>query len=112
MGNCGMKFELGEDGMNEVYREESARSAINNDCNVALKEIDKLHAENRLLKAKVEDLESFKANNGGQAEYWQAIALNEKRMRFQETEKGNFSLLMMMMAWIATFLMFGLVAGM
>ena len=98
--------------MNEVYREESARSAINNTCNVALKEMDKLHAENRLLKSKVEDLESFKANNGGQAEYWQAMALNEKRMRFQETEKGNFSLMMMIVALIATFLMAGLVAWM
>jgi len=98
--------------MNEVYREESARSAINNACNVALKEMDKLHAENRLLKAKVEDLESFKANNGGQAEYWKAMALNEKRMRFQETEKGNFSLMMMIIAFILTFIMVGLVAWM
>lgn len=98
--------------MNEVYREESARSAINNACTVALKEMDKLHAENRLLKAKVDELESFKANNGGQSEYWQAMALNEKRMRIQETEKGNFSLLMMIISFITTFLMAGLVVWM
>lgn len=98
--------------MNEVYKEESARSAINNACNVALKEMDKLHAENRLLKSQIDELESYKANNCGQLEYWQAMALNEKRMRIQETEKGNFSLLMMIIALILTFMMAGLVAWM
>ena len=98
--------------MNEVYREESARSAINNACNVSLKEMDKLHAENRLLKAKVDELESYKANNCCQAEYWQFMAKNEREMRLRETAKSDFSLLMMIIAWVLTFMMAGLVAWM
>lgn len=98
--------------MNEVYREESARSAINNACNVALKEMDKLHAENRLLKSKIDELESYKANNCGQAEYWQFMAKNEREMRLRETAKSDFSLLMMIIAWVLTFMMAGLVAWM
>ena len=98
--------------MNEVYKEESARSAINNACNVALKEIDKLHAENRLFKIKVDDLESYKANNCGQSEYWQFMAKNEREMRLRETAKSDFSLLMMIIAWVLTFMMAGLVAWM
>ena len=98
--------------MNEVYKEESARSAINNACNVALKEMDKLHAENRLLKSNVDELESYKANNCCQAEYWQFMAKNEREMRLRETAKSDFSLLMMIIAFILTFIMAGLVAWM
>ena len=65
--------------MNEVYKEESARSAINNASNVAIKEIDKLYAEIRFLRSRNDELESYKANNGGQGEYWQFMEKNEKR---------------------------------
>lgn len=98
--------------MNEVYKEESARSAINNASNVAIKEIDKLYAEIRFLRSRNDELESYKANNGGQGEYWQFMAKNERELRLRETAKSDFSLLMMIMAFISTFLMAGLVAWM
>ena len=98
--------------MNEVYKEESARSAINSAFNTAKTEMDKLHNEIRLLKSKNDELESYKANNCGQAEYWQFMAKNERELRLRETAKSDFSLLMMIGAFIATFLMAGLVVWM